>query len=84
MNKFILILLSLLMIGCASQQKLAKRHLKKQGYKYIDFYPYKECICSNGDIYYIGFTAVKDSDTVVEGVIWRKHKYLRKYGISLD
>lgn len=83
MKKTIFLILTIVLFSCINQQKLAKKHLVKKDYKFIEFFDYKECICSNGDIYYIGFMAVKDSEAV-EGVIWRKHKYLRKYGISLD
>ena len=74
MRVFILILL----FGC-SQQRLAKKELIKKGYSNITFFDYKECMCSNGDIYYTGFK----SDSV-SGVIWRKYKFKRIYGISID
>lgn len=80
--KKIIITISIILISC-SQQRLAKRDLIKKNYKEIEFFKYKECICSNGDIYYTGFMAVKDSVSV-RGVIWRKHKYKRIFGISFD
>lgn len=71
-------LILILLFGC-SQQRFAKKHLIKKGYSNIVFFNYTECMCSNGDIYYTGFR----SDSIT-GVIWRKHKYKRKYGISVD
>lgn len=82
MNR-LLIVVSLFIISCSSQENLAKRELKKKGFNNITFHKYNECICSNGDIYYIGFNANKDS-LEIRGVIWRKHEYKRIYGISLD
>ena len=69
-------LILILLFGC-SQQRLAKKELIKKGYSNITFYEHKECMCSNGDIYYTGFK----SDTI-KGVIWRISK--RKYRISID
>ena len=71
-------LILILLFGC-SQQRLAKNHLTKNGYSNVRFFDYKKCVCSNGDVYYTGFKT--DSLT---GLIWRKHKYKRRYGISID
>lgn len=71
-------LILILLFGC-SQQRLAQKHLTKKGHTKITFFKYKECMCSNGSIYYTGFKT--DSLT---GVIWRTHKFKRTYGISID
>jgi len=71
-------LILILLFGCG-QQRLAKKELIKKGYSNITFFDYKECMCSNGDIYYTGFKSY-----TITGVIWRTHKFKRNYGISID
>ena len=71
-------LILIVLFGCG-QQRLAKKELIKKGYKNVTFFDYKQCICSNGEVYYIGFKT--DS---ISGVIWRTNKFKRKYGISVD
>ncbi len=51
-------LILILLFGCG-QQRLAKKELIKKGYSNITFYEYKECMCSNGDIYYTGSVNIK-------------------------
>jgi len=68
MNKFILVLSVIAIVGCSSSDE-ATRALSGAGYKYINITGYKFFGCDEKDLYHTGFEATGPSGNRVSGVV---------------